>query len=158
MHQPDFIRLCLELGVLRFGQFTLKSGRLSPYFFNAGLFNTGHAIGSLGRYIDVFGRAPGNQLERKTWNGVAWSGWSVLDGVLVSGPDSSSWAGGRLDAFVAGTDGALWQTGWDGGTRSPWLTVGGVLTSDPGAVSWGPGRMDVFARGTDGQLWHRPFQ
>ena len=49
MHQPDFIRLCLELGVLRFGEFTLKSGRKSPYFFNAGLFNTGHAIGSLGR-------------------------------------------------------------------------------------------------------------
>ncbi|HET7202087.1 MAG TPA: orotate phosphoribosyltransferase [Steroidobacteraceae bacterium] len=50
MHQPDFIRLCIELGVLRFGEFTLKSGRRSPYFFNAGLFNTGRAIGSLGRY------------------------------------------------------------------------------------------------------------
>jgi orotate phosphoribosyltransferase len=50
MHQPDFIRLCIDLGVLRFGEFTLKSGRSSPYFFNAGLFNTGRAIGSLGRY------------------------------------------------------------------------------------------------------------
>jgi orotate phosphoribosyltransferase len=50
MHQPDFIGLCLDLGVLRFGEFTLKSGRKSPYFFNAGLFNTGHAIGSLGRF------------------------------------------------------------------------------------------------------------
>jgi orotate phosphoribosyltransferase len=36
--------------VLRFGEFKLKSGRLSPYFFNAGLFNTGHAIAGLGRY------------------------------------------------------------------------------------------------------------
>jgi len=50
MHQPDFIRLCLELGVLRFGDFRLKSGRQSPYFFNAGLFNTGRAIAELGRY------------------------------------------------------------------------------------------------------------
>jgi orotate phosphoribosyltransferase len=49
MHQPEFIQLCIDLGVLRFGEFKLKSGRLSPYFFNAGLFNTGHAIASLGR-------------------------------------------------------------------------------------------------------------
>jgi len=50
MHQPEFIRLCLELGVLRFGDFRLKSGRESPYFFNAGLFNTGRAIAALGRH------------------------------------------------------------------------------------------------------------
>jgi orotate phosphoribosyltransferase len=50
VHRPDFIRLCLELGVLRFGEFTLKSGRKSPYFFNAGLFNTGRAIAALGRH------------------------------------------------------------------------------------------------------------
>jgi orotate phosphoribosyltransferase len=50
MHQPDFIRLCLDLGVLRFGEFTLKSGRMSPYFFNAGSFSTGRAIAGLGRH------------------------------------------------------------------------------------------------------------
>lgn len=44
-----FIRLCLELGVLRFGEFKLKSGRISPYFFNAGLFNSGKALAGLGR-------------------------------------------------------------------------------------------------------------
>jgi orotate phosphoribosyltransferase len=46
----SFIDLCLELGVLRFGEFTLKSGRVSPYFFNAGLFSTGRAIAGLGRH------------------------------------------------------------------------------------------------------------
>jgi orotate phosphoribosyltransferase len=46
----SFIELCLGLGVLRFGEFKLKSGRLSPYFFNAGLFNTGRALAELGRH------------------------------------------------------------------------------------------------------------
>jgi orotate phosphoribosyltransferase len=48
-HQQQFIDLALELGVLKFGEFTLKSGRRSPYFFNAGLFNTGKALATLGR-------------------------------------------------------------------------------------------------------------
>src|SRR4026208_2224025 len=45
----SFIDLCLRLGVLRFGEFKLKSGRLSPYFFNAGSFNTGGGLAELGR-------------------------------------------------------------------------------------------------------------
>lgn len=49
-YQRDFIRFCLERNVLRFGEFTLKSGRQSPYFFNAGLFNTGGALAALGRF------------------------------------------------------------------------------------------------------------
>jgi orotate phosphoribosyltransferase len=53
-HQRDFLDLALRLGVLRFGKFTLKSGRESPYFFNAGLFDTGSAIAGLGRaYADA---------------------------------------------------------------------------------------------------------
>lgn len=48
--KQEFLELSLELGILRFGEFTLKSGRLSPYFFNAGLFNTGYAAAKLGRY------------------------------------------------------------------------------------------------------------
>ncbi|NQD57928.1 orotate phosphoribosyltransferase, partial [Pseudomonas sp. CM25] len=48
-YQRDFIRFAIDRGVLRFGEFTLKSGRTSPYFFNAGLFNTGSALAELGR-------------------------------------------------------------------------------------------------------------
>ena len=49
-YRKEFLELSLELGVLRFGEFTLKSGRKSPYFFNAGLFSTGYAAAKLGRY------------------------------------------------------------------------------------------------------------
>jgi orotate phosphoribosyltransferase len=48
-YQTEFIDWCVRLGVLKFGSFTLKSGRESPYFFNAGLFSTGAAIGAVGR-------------------------------------------------------------------------------------------------------------
>jgi orotate phosphoribosyltransferase len=48
-YQSNFIELCMQLGVLKFGSFRLKSGRDSPYFFNAGLFNTGAAIAAVGR-------------------------------------------------------------------------------------------------------------
>ncbi|GLX86258.1 orotate phosphoribosyltransferase [Thalassotalea loyana] len=49
-YQKEFIEFALSKQVLRFGQFTLKSGRTSPYFFNAGLFNTGGDLARLGRF------------------------------------------------------------------------------------------------------------
>jgi orotate phosphoribosyltransferase len=49
-YQHDFIRFAIDRGVLRFGEFTLKSGRTSPYFFNAGLFNSGSALAQLGKF------------------------------------------------------------------------------------------------------------
>ena len=49
-YQKEFIEFALEKEVLKFGQFTLKSGRISPYFFNAGLFNSGRDLARLGRF------------------------------------------------------------------------------------------------------------
>lgn len=49
-YQKEFIEFALEKQVLKFGEFTLKSGRKSPYFFNAGLFNTGRDLARLGRF------------------------------------------------------------------------------------------------------------
>ncbi len=49
-YQKEFITYALECGVLKFGEFHLKSGRTSPYFFNTGLFNTGAQLGKLGHF------------------------------------------------------------------------------------------------------------
>jgi orotate phosphoribosyltransferase len=49
-YQQDFLDFAIGQGVLRFGEFTLKSGRISPYFFNAGLFQTGSALSRLGKF------------------------------------------------------------------------------------------------------------
>jgi orotate phosphoribosyltransferase len=49
-YQQQFIQYALDCGVLKFGQFQLKSGRNSPYFFNTGLFNTGASLDKLGQF------------------------------------------------------------------------------------------------------------
>ncbi len=48
--QQRFLDYCIQRGVLKFGEFTLKSGRVSPYFFNAGLFNSGEDLAALGDF------------------------------------------------------------------------------------------------------------
>lgn len=49
-YQQEFLDFAIGQGVLKFGEFTLKSGRISPYFFNAGLFQTGSALAQLGKF------------------------------------------------------------------------------------------------------------
>lgn len=67
---------------------------------------------------------------------LGWSSWESLEGVLTSYPAVSSWASGRLDVFVRGTDNAMWHK-WFDRKWSSWESLGGMLTSAPGAVSWG---------------------
>jgi orotate phosphoribosyltransferase len=59
----DFVRFSVEAGVLRFGEFKTKAGRLSPYFFNAGLFNDGARLGELARYYAQAALASGIQYD-----------------------------------------------------------------------------------------------
>jgi hypothetical protein len=88
-------------------------------------------------------------------DGVEWSNWGSLGGVVTSAPTVASWGFRRLDVFVRGTDDALYQKWFDGESWHGWVSHGGILTSAPTAVSWGPNRVDVFVRATDATLYHK---
>lgn len=105
----SFIDLCLELGVLRFGEFKLKSGRLSPYFFNAGLFNSGRALAELGR---AYARAiQGAGLQFDVLFGPAYKGIPLVATTAVALADhhghSVPWAFNRKEAKDHGEGGNI---------------------------------------------------
>ena len=81
-YKQAFIELALARGALRFGSFTLKSGRDSPYFFNAGLFNTGAALAELGAcYADAI---VGAGLEFDVLFGPAYKGIPLATATAVA--------------------------------------------------------------------------
>lgn len=80
--QDDFIQFALSLDVLRFGEFTLKSGRTSPYFFNAGLFNSGRALAKLGRFYAQAIHDSG--LEYDVLFGPAYKGITLVAAIAIA--------------------------------------------------------------------------
>jgi murein DD-endopeptidase MepM/ murein hydrolase activator NlpD len=83
--------------------------------------------------------------------------WDDLGGTLTSAPAAASWAPGRQDVFVRGTDNALWHRWWDGQAWGGWESLGGVLTADPAVAARAAGRLDVFVTGTDGAVWEKSW-
>lgn len=107
--QREFLSFALERGVLRFGDFTLKSGRRSPYFFNTGLFNTGQALQRLGRaYATALNRAdpPCDMLF-----GPAYKGIPLVSAVSIASADlfgrDLPWAFDRKEVKDHGEGGQL---------------------------------------------------
>lgn len=81
-YKIEFIRFALSRNVLRFGEFKLKSGRISPYFFNAGLFNTGADLARLGEFYAAAIQA--NQLDYDVIFGPAYKGIPIGTAVSVA--------------------------------------------------------------------------
>ncbi|RAJ96336.1 orotate phosphoribosyltransferase [Aliidiomarina maris] len=81
-YQREFIEFALSKGVLKFGEFTLKSGRTSPYFFNAGLFNSGADLARLGRYYAAALQDSG--IEFDVLFGPAYKGIPIASATAIS--------------------------------------------------------------------------
>ena len=85
-YQREFIEFALAKQVLRFSEFTLKSGRTSPYFFNAGLFNTGRDLARLGRFYAA--ALQDSKIEYNLLFGPAYKGIPIATTTAVALADS----------------------------------------------------------------------
>ena len=108
-YQREFIEFAISQGVLRFGEFTLKSGRVSPYFFNAGLFNSGSALAKLGRYYAEAIVASGISFD--ILFGPAYKGIPIASAVAIALSDHHNidvpWSFNRKEAKSHGEGGSL---------------------------------------------------
>ena len=108
-YQSSFIELAQQVGALRFGEFTLKSGRNSPYFFNAGAFCTGSALASLGRCYA--GAIVDCGLEFDVMLGPAYKGIALAASIAVALSDHHGrdvpWTYNRKEAKDHGEGGIL---------------------------------------------------
>lgn len=108
-YQRDFIEFAIQQGVLRFGEFTLKSGRVSPYFFNAGLFNSGGALAKLGRFYAAALEASG--IEYDVIFGPAYKGIPLAAALSIALADSYNkdmpYVFNRKEAKTHGEGGSL---------------------------------------------------
>ncbi|HEY8330917.1 orotate phosphoribosyltransferase [Pseudomonas sp. MAP12] len=108
-YQREFIRFAIERGVLRFGEFTLKSGRTSPYFFNAGLFNSGLALARLGRFYAEAVQASG--IDFDVLFGPAYKGIPLASATAIALAEQHGrdlpWCFNRKEAKEHGEGGSL---------------------------------------------------
>ena len=107
-YKSAFIRFCIECGVLRFGTFVTKSGRVTPYFFNAGLFNTGARLDRLAEFYAHAIRFSGIAYDMVF--GPAYKGIVLASSTAMAlsrhGPDVP-WAFNRKEAKDHGEGGAV---------------------------------------------------
>jgi len=108
-YQRDFIDLTLQREVLRFGDFTLKSGRQSPYFFNMGRIDSGAALGQLGRAYAAAVVNSGIQIDMLF--GPAYKGIALAAATAIALADQHGrdlpWAYNRKEAKDHGEGGVL---------------------------------------------------
>jgi len=108
-HQRRFVDLALARSALRFGRFTLKSGRESPYFFNAGLFNDGESLATLGQcYAEALSRSalPFDMLFGPAYKGIPLVASTAI-ALAVQQGRNVPWAFNRKEAKDHGEGGQI---------------------------------------------------